>query len=247
MAQTGSNGVFKVGQLAIARASLRIGLFGSGAPTNGTSGTGVGRAGPGSMYFRTSNGAIYVNTNTKASPTWSQLGSIAALTSAHIFVGNGSNAGTDVALSGDATLANTGALTVAPALIQHAQIALTAAQIKAIKTTPVLVLAAPGAGKAILVHNSQISMTYGSVQFASGGVVSLVDHLTHNAVHTATGIAAATVNAAASFCYQLGGLSANGGTTRPLNTGIDVEAATADFTTGDSTAKVDLWYSVVTA
>lgn len=34
------------------------------------------------------------------------------LTNAHIFVGNGSNTATDVALSGDATLANTGAITV---------------------------------------------------------------------------------------------------------------------------------------
>lgn len=45
-------------------------LAGSGAPTSGTSGTGVNLAGPGSTYTRTSNGVIYVNTNTKASPTW---------------------------------------------------------------------------------------------------------------------------------------------------------------------------------
>lgn len=37
----------------------------------------------------------------------------ATLTNTHIFVGNGSNVATDVALSGDATLANTGALTLA--------------------------------------------------------------------------------------------------------------------------------------
>lgn len=42
------------------------------------------------------------------------LGTVSStLTSAHIFVGNGSNVATDVALSGDATLANTGALTLA--------------------------------------------------------------------------------------------------------------------------------------
>jgi len=38
-----------------------------------------------------------------------------ALTSAHIFVGNGSNVATDVAMSGDATISNTGALTLATA------------------------------------------------------------------------------------------------------------------------------------
>lgn len=46
---------------------------GSAAPTNGTSGTGAGVSGPGSVYFRT-NGSVYVNTNTKASPTWVSLG-----------------------------------------------------------------------------------------------------------------------------------------------------------------------------
>lgn len=37
---------------------------------------------------------------------------LAALTSAHILVGNGSNVATDVAVSGDVTLANTGAVTI---------------------------------------------------------------------------------------------------------------------------------------
>lgn len=44
--------------------------------------------------------------------TWSTVAT-STLTSAHIFVGNGSNVATDVALSGDATLANTGAMTIA--------------------------------------------------------------------------------------------------------------------------------------
>lgn len=50
---------------------------GSAAPTNGTSGTGAGSAGPGSIYTRT-NGNIYINTNTKLSPTWTQLATGAA-------------------------------------------------------------------------------------------------------------------------------------------------------------------------
>lgn len=45
----------------------------SSAPVDGTSGTLVGVAGPGSILMRT-NGAVYVNTNTKASPTWVSLG-----------------------------------------------------------------------------------------------------------------------------------------------------------------------------
>lgn len=45
----------------------------AGAPSSGTSGTGVGFAGPGSTYVNTSAGTKYINTNTKASPTWTLI------------------------------------------------------------------------------------------------------------------------------------------------------------------------------
>lgn len=46
-----------------------------------------------------------------------------ALTSAHILVGNGSNVAADVAASGDLTLANTGAFTIANGAVSTAKIA----------------------------------------------------------------------------------------------------------------------------
>lgn len=48
-------------------------LIGSADPVNGTTGANV--TGPGSLYFDTSisTKAVYVNTNTKASPTWTAL------------------------------------------------------------------------------------------------------------------------------------------------------------------------------
>jgi hypothetical protein len=49
-------------------------LSGAGAPTDGTSGTGVGNAGPGSLYIDRTAGKLYINTNTKASPTWVVVG-----------------------------------------------------------------------------------------------------------------------------------------------------------------------------
>lgn len=49
-------------------------MAGAGAPTNGTSGTGVGRCGPGSVYADVTNKTIYNNTNTMASPTWELTG-----------------------------------------------------------------------------------------------------------------------------------------------------------------------------
>jgi hypothetical protein len=48
-------------------------ITGSGAPTNGTSGTGVGICGRGSGYFDSATGTPYRNINTKASPYWQKL------------------------------------------------------------------------------------------------------------------------------------------------------------------------------
>lgn len=45
----------------------------AGAPTSGTSGTHAGLAEPGDLLMDTTNHNLYVNTNTKASPTWSSV------------------------------------------------------------------------------------------------------------------------------------------------------------------------------
>jgi hypothetical protein len=45
-----------------------------GAPVNGTSGTGVGKVGPGCLLVDYTNKFLYINTNTKASPTWTKVG-----------------------------------------------------------------------------------------------------------------------------------------------------------------------------
>lgn len=72
------------------------------------------------------NGATYVNTAADGqAPSWVATGSgglSSTLTSAHIFVGNGSNVATDVAVSGDLTLANTGAFTIANDAVTTAKI-----------------------------------------------------------------------------------------------------------------------------
>lgn len=43
-----------------------------GAPTNGTSGSGAGKAGPSSLYAD-ALGGLYINTGTKASPVWTPI------------------------------------------------------------------------------------------------------------------------------------------------------------------------------
>lgn len=58
---------------AMASKDLAI-LTSDAAPTNGTSGTGVGKAGPGCLLIDYTNKFLYINTNTKASPTWTKVG-----------------------------------------------------------------------------------------------------------------------------------------------------------------------------
>jgi hypothetical protein len=48
----------------------------AGSPTNGTSGSFAGSAEKGDLLVDTTNAVLYINTNTKASPTWSVTGGI---------------------------------------------------------------------------------------------------------------------------------------------------------------------------
>lgn len=49
-------------------------LTNAGAPTDGASGTGAGHAAKGSLCIDYTNGVLYINTGTKASPTWTVAG-----------------------------------------------------------------------------------------------------------------------------------------------------------------------------
>lgn len=54
-------------------------VSGAGAPTDGTSGTGVDKTGPGSIYVDITNANLYINENTKVSPTWVDFTSLGAV------------------------------------------------------------------------------------------------------------------------------------------------------------------------
>jgi hypothetical protein len=122
------------------------------------------------------------------------------------------------------------------------QVLLTAAQITTLHSVPVSLVAAPAAGFVIAVDAMTFSFKYGTLQFTGGGVVSPVYHgATTNLL--SGGVAAATIQAAASAVVALGGpASALALTTA---TGVDLYSTVADFAAGDSTALVTLWYSVL--
>ena len=49
-------------------------VSGDGAPTDGISGTGVDKCGPGSLYHDKTNGYLWINEGSKASPAWGFTG-----------------------------------------------------------------------------------------------------------------------------------------------------------------------------
>jgi hypothetical protein len=45
----------------------------AGVPSDGTTGTGVGKAGKGSLAINYTSGLLYINSGTIASPTWTAI------------------------------------------------------------------------------------------------------------------------------------------------------------------------------
>lgn len=97
----------------------------AGYPVNGSSGTGAGRANPGSICVDTTNGFLHRNDGTLAAPIWTMLPATRSL-------------------------------------------ALTNAQIKAIRATPITFLAAQGVGRVIVPIAGMFSLIYGGTNAFTG-------------------------------------------------------------------------------
>ena len=183
------------------------------------------------------------------------------LASAHIFVGSAGNVATGVAVSGDATLANTGALTiannavtsakVATNLLQYATVSISAAEFNGMYAAPKQIIANAGANTLIVLERAALVMTYGSANFANGGVVAFqYDSTVHGAGVAASNTeAAADFFAAASTSFQFNGVAGDTVAIAPftstVNKGIYLSNATGAFDTGDSTFVCHAWYRVI--
>lgn len=136
-----------------------IGLQGS--TSNGiTQLTGDVTTGPGSGSQVATIAAGVVNNAKIAAAAAIAFSKLAALPSTNILVGNASNVATAVAISGDATLSNAGALTVAPLAITNAKIANATLNLTT-KVTGILPTANGGTGAS--------AWTTGSIPFLSSG------------------------------------------------------------------------------
>lgn len=127
-----------------------------------------------------------------------------------------------------------------------ATVTLTAAQIITLHSVPVVLIAAPGAGKALVVNQLVFEMTTTATQFTGGGVVGPVYHGATTVI-TGNTVPAATVTTTAGSSNTLLSLGAvANGLVLSSNTGVDLYAGTADFAVGTGTAKVIVFYSVIT-
>jgi len=201
---------------------------------------------------------INADINAAAAIDFSKL---ATLASTNILVGSAGGVATSVAMTGDVTIGNTGVTAigankvlssmVSPLLEKYVAVAVTAAEFKALYSAPKLILANGGANTLIVLKRAIIAMTFVSAAYAAGGVVGFqYDSTVHGAGVAASNTeAAADFFAAASTAFQFEGVSGNTVAISPfttsVNKGIYLSNLTADFTTGDSTVVVHLWYSII--
>jgi len=132
--------------------------------------------------------------------------------------------------------------------VRHVQVPLTAAQIIAMYTTPVVLVAAPGSGKALAVVKVEFKIVRTATVFTGGGAVIVQYDSTANGAGLQacdSTMAAATVTDAAGTAVSVrNGAVLSNLTTTLVNKGLYISNDTAVFAAGTGTATVDVWYVV---
>lgn len=134
----------------------------------------------------------------------------------------------------------------------YTAVTLTAAEIKTMYDTPKLLVAAPGAGKLLVLQQLIMIPIYGTATYTAGGVVNVqYTNIVHGSGYwTTTDTPAAALQqtltvvinvpcdfpSASSYEWTLAQIG---------NQGLYLSNQTADFATGDGTLLCHLWYSVV--
>ena len=125
------------------------------------------------------------------------------------------------------------------------QTALTSVNILALNATPITLVAAPGAGKVIVVRGITFRMDSTATQYAAGGALEFRYTNASGAKVTAD-IAASVVQAGAGTSYtSVAGVTTS--LTNVVNSPIVINNATAAFTTGTGTANITVVYDIITA
>ena len=193
------------------------------------------------------------NTPLLAAQLNSNFGAIAAaLTSGangNIRIGNASGTYTDGAITstgGTITITpGSGTLNVdtAPSLMQHATISLSSSDIIGMYAAPKLLIAAPAAGKNIIVEKAMLKMVTTSTAFTGGGAthVQISNTVDGGGTDTTATFASGIVTAGAGTSYTVNIPVSYTGTAA---TGLYLSNDTAPFAAGTGTAVVDVWYQI---
>jgi len=201
------------------------------------------------------NGAVTnVKVDAAAAIDFSKL---EVMTSGNILVGSAANVATEVTMSGDVAIIASGATTIQAGavdssmmnanMLRYASVSISASAFNGMYVTPVELVAAGGANTMLVLESCQLLMTYGSAQFAAGGVA----HIQYDTTTLGAGIIASTTQAAADFADAVD--TANGfnqGIVKQpfstcVNKNLSLSNITQAFTTGDSTFVAHVWYRVV--
>ena len=131
-----------------------------------------------------------------------------------------------------------------PTTIQYVAAPVSSANILAMNGAPVALIAAPGANKAIVVHDLVFEMKRSATAYANGGAVSIEYASGSDVIAT---IAATVVTGAAGTTLSsrvMANLS-DVALADIENDAINITNATAAFITGTGTAEVHIWYSII--
>ena len=128
--------------------------------------------------------------------------------------------------------------------IFSATLSLTSAQILALNTTPVLIVAAPGAGKYIEVISATSELTFVTAAYATNTSLILINTGATNYQLLNAASLASTVSTTYKFTYPsfVGGAS----TQIIANTALNVSVLTGNPATGAGTVKIKVLYRIVT-
>lgn len=133
--------------------------------------------------------------------------------------------------------------------VYHKRIALTAAQINGMYAAPVVLVAAPGASKAIAVNKLMFKIVRSATAFANGGAAIIQYDSTVNGGGTQacdSTLASTVITGAAGTSISIrNGAIISDSTATIVNKGLYISNATGAFDTGTGTATVDVWYSVI--
>jgi len=136
---------------------------------------------------------------------------------------------------------------IAATVVQYATVAVTAAEFNGMYAAPKLLVAAGGANTLIVLDKLDLLMTYGSANYAAGGVAAVQYDSTANGagVIASSTLSAATFQAAASTGFTFNGGVVPQTFTTCVNKGLYLSNITAAFTTGDSAFVAHVWYKVI--